>query len=64
MPAPVGAAEPFLFATRDVVLLSWLEPRGDRFALRFSRYVDKEWSAPRTIVERGDLFVTGRTFRR
>ncbi len=61
-PAPVGAAEPFLFATRDVVLLSWLEPRGDRFALRFSRYVDKEWSAPRTIVERGDLFVNWADF--
>src|SRR5688572_13606636 len=61
-PAPVGAAGPFLFATRDGVLLSWLEPRGERFALRFSRYANKQWSAPRTIVERGDLFVNWADF--
>ena len=39
-PAGAGAAEPFLSATRDGVLLSWLEPvaNTDRVALRFSRY--------------------------
>src|SRR5688500_16194348 len=63
-PAPIGAAEPFLFATRDGgLLLSWLEPRGgERFALRFSRYVKGRWSAPRTIVERDDLFVNWADF--
>lgn len=61
-PAPAGAAEPFLYATRDGVLVSWLEPRGDRFALRFSRYANDEWSSPRTIVERGDLFVNWADF--
>src|SRR5215212_7512062 len=63
-PAGVGAAEPFLFATRDGVLLSWLEPvaGSDRTALRFSRYRDGRWSAPRTIVERNDLFVNWADF--
>jgi hypothetical protein len=56
-PAGVGAAEPFLFAARDGVLLSWLEPvaGSDRVALRFARWRAGRWSAPRTIVERNDL---------
>ena len=63
-PAAPGAAEPFLFATRDSVLLSWLEPVGgtDRVALRFARYRNGQWSAPRTIVERNDLFVNWADF--
>ena len=63
-PAPEGAAEPFLYASRDGVLLSWLEPVNDakRFALRFARYVDGRWSTPRTITERDDLFVNWADF--
>lgn len=63
-PAGAGAAEPFLSATRDGVLLSWLEPvpNTDRVALRFSRYANGQWSAPRTIVERNDLFVNWADF--
>jgi hypothetical protein len=62
-PAPQGAAEPFLFATRDSVLLSWLEPAAaSRFALRFARHRDGRWSAARTIVERDDLFVNWADF--
>jgi hypothetical protein len=63
-PAGIGAAEPFLHATRDGVLLSWLEPvaGSDRAALRFSRYSEGQWSAPRTIVERNDLFVNWADF--
>ena len=63
-PAPRGAAEPFLFGTRDGVLLSWLEPvtGTDRTALRFSRFRDGKWSVPRTIVERHDLFVNWADF--
>ncbi len=63
-PARAGAAEPFLFATRDGVLLSWLEPVAgtDRTALRFARYANGKWSAPRTIVERNDLFVNWADF--
>ena len=57
-PAGANAAEPFVSATRDGVLLSWLEPvaNTDRTALRFARYHGGEWSEPRTIVERNDLF--------
>ena len=63
-PAGAGAAEPFLYATRDGVLLSWLEPVAgtDRVALRFSRYTGGRWSAPRSIVERNDLFVNWADF--
>jgi len=63
-PAGAGAAEPFLHATRDGVLLSWLEPVAgtDRVALRFSRYANGRWSAPRSIVERNDLFVNWADF--
>lgn len=63
-PAGAGAAEPFLHATRDGVLLSWLEPvtGSDRVALRFARYSAGQWSAPRTIVERNDLFVNWADF--
>jgi hypothetical protein len=62
-PAPEGA-QPFLFAGRDSVLLSWLEPipGGQFFALRFSRYRDGSWSAPKTIVQRDDLFVNWADF--
>ncbi|HKR64557.1 MAG TPA: sialidase family protein [Thermoanaerobaculia bacterium] len=66
LPSPSGAggAEPFLFATNDGVLLSWLEPVAgtDRTALRFARYRAGQWSEPRTIVERNDLFVNWADF--
>ena len=63
-PAGAGAAEPFLFAAGDIVLLSWLEPVNgtDRTALRFARYSAGQWSEPQTIVERNDLFVNWADF--
>lgn len=63
-PAGAGASGPFLFATRDGVLLSWLEPvaGSDRVALRFARYRDGQWSAPQTVVERNDLVVNWADF--
>ena len=66
LPSPTGpgAAEPFLFTTRDGVGLSWLEPvaKTDRVALRFATYRNSQWSAPRTIIERNDLFVNWADF--
>ena len=66
LPSPAGAnaAEPHLFATRDGVLLSWLEPVAgtDRTALRFARYSNGQWSAAQTIVDRNDLFVNWADF--
>lgn len=63
-PAGAGAAEPHLFAAKDSVLLSWLEPvvGTDRTALRFSRYKGGHWSQPRVIVDRSDLFVNWADF--
>jgi hypothetical protein len=63
-PTGAGASTPFLHATRDGVLLSWLEPVAgtDRVALRFARYRADVWSAPRTIIERNDLFVNWADF--
>lgn len=63
-PAGANAAEPFVSATRDGLLLSWLEPvaNSDRTALRFARYRSGQWSQPRTIVERDDLFVNWADF--
>lgn len=63
-PAGAGAAEPFLSATSDSLLLSWLEPltNSDRVALRFARFRDGQWSPTQTIVERNDLFVNWADF--
>jgi len=63
-PAGAGAAEAFLFATKDALFLSWLEPvaSSDRVALRFARFSGGKWSAPRTIVERNDFFVNWADF--
>lgn len=63
-PAGPGATAPFVFATRDAILVSWLEPVAgtDRVALRFSRFANNAWTAPRTIVERNDLVVNWADF--
>jgi hypothetical protein len=63
-PAPAGSAEPFLFATRDGALLSWLEPKAgsDRTALRFARHRQGKWSESRTVIERNDLIVNWADF--
>ncbi|HYI09323.1 MAG TPA: hypothetical protein VEK57_09640 [Thermoanaerobaculia bacterium] len=61
MPAPAGpgAAEPHLAASRDgSLLMSWLE----NGALKFASYENGRWSAPKTIVQRNDLFVNWADF--
>src|SRR5687767_3726829 len=59
-----GASAPFLSASGNTLLLSWLEPvpNTDRVALRFARMSDGKWSAARTIVERNDFFVNWADF--
>jgi hypothetical protein len=59
-----GASAPFLSASGNSLLLSWLEPiaNTDRVALRFARMSDGKWSAARTIVERNDFFVNWADF--
>src|SRR5207244_3967080 len=63
-PAGAGAAEPFLSATKNALLMSWLEPiaNSNRVALRFARWSGGKWSEPRTIIERDDLFVNWADF--
>ena len=63
-PAAVGSGEPFLYATREGLLLSWLEPAANtkETALRFSVYRRGQWSKPRTVVQRDDFFVNWADF--
>ena len=63
-PAGANAAQPFVSAARNAVLLSWLEPvaNTDRFALRFARYAQGKWSDAQTIAERSDFFVNWADF--
>jgi hypothetical protein len=66
MPSPAGngAGEPHLAAARGGVVMSWLEPvaNSNRIALRYARWSNGKWSAPRTIVERNDLSVNWADF--
>jgi len=64
VPSLPGSAQPFLFAAKHGLLLSWLEPvpNSKRSALRFSRFADGKWSQPRTIVERDNFFVNWADF--
>ncbi len=63
-PAGAGAAEPFVSAANDALLLSWMEPIAgtSQVAIRFSRLQHQTWSAPRTIAARDDFFVNWADF--
>lgn len=54
--AAEGSGEPFLSSEGDRLWVTWLEPRGDMWALRLAE-VDDAVGAPTTIVERNDFFV-------
>jgi len=64
VPSGPGAMAPFLFAGRDGLLLSWLEPMPDSkdVALRFARLRNGRWDPAVTIVKRNDLFVNWADF--
>ncbi len=63
-PAGAGAMTPFVFAGRNALLLSWLEPVPDtkETALRFAIYRAGRWSVPRTVMQRSDFFVNWADF--
>jgi hypothetical protein len=62
-PTGAGSAEPYLAATDDGVLLSWLEPTAERtHALKMSSFRDNQWSPAVTIAERDDFFVNWADF--
>src|SRR4029077_15322406 len=56
-PVPPGSRPPLVAGLRDnCVILSWLEPKGDRTAaFRFSIWRDAHWSEPQTIAS-GQIF--------
>jgi hypothetical protein len=66
LPTPAGApaGEPFLTTKADgTPLLSWLEAMPDSsVALRFAGWTGAQWSEPRSIVQRRDLFVNWADF--
>lgn len=65
-PAAAGSGEPFLFAGRNGLLMSWLEPvsggKEKEMALRFARWSGGRWSAPRTIAQSTEFFVNWADF--
>lgn len=63
VPAAVGSGQPHLAVTPDdQAVLSWLEPDGDGYALRFSRLVDGAWSTPGVVARGDDFFVNWADF--
>jgi len=62
-PAATGSMAPNLaVGSDDTIYLSWVEPRGDGHALRFSTWEQDAWSAPKTIAEGQDWFVNWADF--
>lgn len=62
-PAGPGAREPALFASPSgQLLMSWLEPNEDGFALRLATFEDDVWGDPFTVVSSSDLFVNWADF--
>ncbi len=61
--AAVGSAEPNLSKGPDgTIVLSWLEPHGEKIRLRFSSLDQGKWSAARTVAEGDNWFVNWADF--
>lgn len=56
-PAAPDSAQPRLSASRDRVLLSWIEQSGATATLKFDERTRGEWSQPRAVASAGDWFV-------
>jgi len=62
-PAGDGSAQPHLAVSPDdSVVLSWLEPQSDDYALRFSTMRDGAWSQTRTLETGSNWFVNWADF--
>lgn len=68
-PAKPGALGPNLSTDGGAVLLSWLEPphpgvkpQDGNYALRFSRFEGRRWSAPATVAAGTDFFANWADF--
>ena len=61
--AAEGSAQPHLDLSGDgAVVLSWLEPAGDRYALQVSTSAGDAWSTPGTVATGDDWFVNWADF--
>ena len=61
--AAEGSAQPHLDLSGDgAVVLSWLEPAGDSYALRVSTSAGDAWSTPGTVATGDDWFVNWADF--
>ncbi len=62
-PAGPGSQAPNLAVGLDgVVYLSWIEPKADGHALRFSTWRDGRWTTPKTVAEGDAWFVNWADF--
>ncbi len=62
-PAGEGSAQPHLaVGADDSVVLSWLEPEADGYALRFSTFADDRWDQTRTLATGANWFVNWADF--
>lgn len=62
-PVSAGAQAPMLSAMPDGrVLMSWIEPAKQGFAMRIATRDADGWTKPRTVVEADDLFVNWADF--
>lgn len=58
-PAAPGSGEPHLAASPSGdVVLSWIEPDGDSYALKFAELHGERWTEPRTVASGADWIVT------
>jgi hypothetical protein len=57
VPAAAGSLAPRLSSSGDALIASWLEPDGAGHALRYARYRDGRWDAPRAAARGDDWFV-------
>ena len=61
--AAEGSAQPHLDLSEEgTVVLSWLEPAGDSYALRMSTSTEDSWSTPGTVATGADWFVNWADF--
>ena len=56
-PAAPGSGEPHLSIGPAGVILSWIEPSGDKSALKYARLDGDRWGAPATVAEGDDWYV-------
>jgi hypothetical protein len=62
VPAGPGAAQPFVAADRNAIVLSWTEPAEGGHALRFARFDGRGWGGAGTVAAGAGWFVNWADF--